>query len=409
MGYVLAVLSQPGLGSRFRGIWRSRWIYFFLGLYALHALALLWTDDFGMGRFILEKKASLFVLPLFIGMDRSLNKRTLRHAMFSLVLSCTIVLFFCLLLAGWRYGQTHDAGRFFYHRLGQPIPQFNAVYYSCYFFTALVFTNHLSATGYEWLSKQWVRSGVSGWLLLGLLLLSSKLFIAMTALYLLALMAHHRFRRATWGWGIGLGALLAGILVFGLTRSRFQELIDSRFEVVQQEQYRWDTPLNGLTLRLVFLKFGWEIIQRENALLTGVGPGDAQQKMNAAIKRRNLYHGNPQLGDSGYLGYNFHHQFMELWVQVGLLGVLLFAGLLLQGLIWGWGFGWRHPFPLLVMTILGFSFIESLLERQHGIVFVTYFLYSFITVFSHERSRSETDAQRNLRSPHSDRAKQLES
>jgi O-antigen ligase len=40
--------------------------------------------------------------------------------------------------------------------------------------------------------------------------------------------------------------------------------------------------------------------------------------MDAKIVQYNLYHGNPSLGDRGYLGYGFHNQYMETWVQAGL-------------------------------------------------------------------------------------------
>ena len=128
---------------------------------------------------------------------------------------------------------------------------------------------------------------------------------------------------------------------------------------------------------MVFLRFGYEILERRDAYWLGVGVGDARAAMNETMEQYNLYTGNPNLGDTGYLNYNFHNQYMELWVQAGLPALLLFVGLLFLGLLDGWKQGGQFPLLYLMLMLTAFALTEGYLERQRGVVFFTFFFSIF--------------------------------
>ncbi|GJM32584.1 MAG: hypothetical protein DHS20C18_15850 [Saprospiraceae bacterium] len=381
--YICVVLWSNPLLDALKNAARQKWLYPFLALYLLHILSLLWTQDIEHGLFILEKKASLFLLPIAIAMDLQIKKEMVYQAMFSLIIGCSLALWFCSIYACWNYLQIADTTVFFYHELGAPLDKFNAIYFSFYAFLSLVFLFELERKSELFQGKKWLQALLLFSLLGGLVLLSSRLFILLTLLFLLFI-GLRRFQSGAFPWRYKLTAILAliflgiGILSTSFPQQRFKELRGSDFRVLQQETFHWDTPFNGLTLRLLLLKFAMEILAEKQAFLGGVGVGDAQNELDQTFIKHNLYHGNAELGDQGYLGYNTHNAFMELWLQIGIGGLFFFTIILGQA----WGFSLNtgyYALVFMVLAITGFALIEGILERQRGIVLITYFLSIFYT------------------------------
>lgn len=385
--YGVSVLLQPQLWDRIKGLRQFPWVGVFVLFYALHAGSLLWSANEASALFSLEKKAALFAIPVFIGLDRQIDFVGFRQCMLSLVLGCCISIWFCLLLAFRNYFQTGNTSFLFYHALSWPLDELNAIYFSFFTFTGLVFGHYLIRIKYSLLANIRWQIFVIFSLLMGLVLLSSRLFIVLTLLYLSRL-AFQNFAKLVskhmrMAGIIIVISFLGGVLFLSQIRDRFDQLLDSQFEVLQQDQFTYDTPFNGLTIRLLLWRFAGEIMTEEKTYLLGTGVGDAQDLLDATIVKHNVYHGNPSLGDQGYLGYNFHNQFVETWVQLGLVGSLIW--LLLLSLGWRkWNWDWNHPFLYFSVAVLCFSLIESFLERQHGVVFFALFVSIFQIISEHE-------------------------
>lgn len=385
--YAVSVVWQPDLLQRIRKLLKMRWVGVLVLFYLLHVLSVFWSANDVAAWFVLEKKAALLVIPILIGLDSQIDFVGFRQCMLSLVLSCCFSIWFCLLLAFRNYFQTGEAGFFFYHAFGWPLDELNAIYFSFFTFTGLVFSHYLTRINYSLFANVRWQVFLFFTLLMGLALLSSRLFIVLTLLYLLRLAFQNYAQVVS---KTMRGALLAvvmlflgGVLFLSQIRDRFDQLLSSQFEVLQQDQFAFDTPFNGLTIRLLLWRFGGEVMMEEKAFVLGTGVGDAQDLLDQTIVAHNLYHGNPDLGDTGYLGYNFHNQFVETWVQLGVVGLLLWLVVLSLGWrssIWNW----NHPYLYFMLAVLAFSMIESLLERQHGIVFLALFISIFQTTRKHE-------------------------
>jgi len=82
-----------------------------------------------------------------------------------------------------------------------------------------------------------------------------------------------------------------------------------------------------------------------------------------------IYTGNPDLGDTGYLGYNFHNQYLEVLVGTGIPGLLILLAIL-AGIFRAREKLLLFPFSVYILTFI-FFMTESVLERQAGIVFFT--------------------------------------
>ena len=74
---------------------------------------------------------------------------------------------------------------------------------------------------------------------------------------------------------------------------------------------------------MILWRFAGEIMRDENAWLTGTGIGSRQEILNSYYIKYGVYTGNPDLGDKGYLGYNFHNQYLEVMVGTGIPGLIL--------------------------------------------------------------------------------------
>ena len=387
MLYGISVLLQPKLWERIKGLAQLPWVGVFVLFYLLHASSLLWSANEAATLFSLEKKAALIAIPVFIGLDRQFDFVGFRQCLLSLVLGCCISIWFCLLLAFRNYFHTGKASFLFYHAFSWPLDELNAIYFSFFTFSGLVFGHYLIRIKYSLLANIRWQIFVIFSLSMGLVLLSSRLFIVLTLLYLsrLAFQNYSKLvsKRIRVAGIITVIAFLAGVLFLSQIRDRFDQLLDSQFEILQQDQFAYDTPFNGLTIRLLLWRFAGEIMGEERAYLLGTGVGDAQDLLDDTIIEHNVYHGNPTLGDQGYLGYNFHNQYIETWVQLGLIGSLVW--LLLLGLGWRkWRWDWNHPVLYFNIAVLAFSMIESFLERQHGVVFFALFVSIFQIISEHE-------------------------
>jgi O-antigen ligase len=121
-----------------------------------------------------------------------------------------------------------------------------------------------------------------------------------------------------------------------------------------------------------------------------VGVGDFQDLLNQKYTERGLYIGNKQLGDTGYIGYGPHNQWVETFISMGLLGLLYFIFLV--------SFVFNHYKKqgnvlsiLFFMIFIMVSFTECVLSTNKGIVFFAFFIclfngYNCRTISSNDRN-----------------------
>ena len=146
------------------------------------------------------------------------------------------------------------------------------------------------------------------------------------------------------------------------------------------EKYDYNTAVNGLTLRLIQWRFGIDILNETDAWATGTGPGRSQALLDEKYIEYGLYTGNADLGDSGYLGYNFHDQYIETMVNTGIPGVIILFGMMFLILLRRAEM-YIFPLPAFIVTAI-FFITESALERQAGIVIFTLMLSSLKNIQS---------------------------
>lgn len=123
--------------------------------------------------------------------------------------------------------------------------------------------------------------------------------------------------------------------------------------------------------RLTLWKISLETM-KESPIL-GVGTGDVREKFNKQLEKRGFLH-------DGDISLNPHSQYFQTGIALGLIGLLILISLVLFPIYLGWkrnsllylGFGLMMAFNILV---------ESMLERQAGVMFFSFFNSLLFYVF----------------------------
>ncbi len=314
----------------------------------------------------IEEKAALIGMPLLLFVLAYKYEDIWNNGLNSFVLGCTAASLWCLVVAIVQYSHTHDAGVFFYHRYSSAIG-LNAIYFSLYLLTSI---------GYIVLNKTsfnpYFVKGVGIFLYINLLLLSSKIAIIMGSLLLLTLL----FRAIKSKWQkMTLLVVAAGVyLVLTTTvnpiRKRFADVSIASYSSALTAPSFKDYPFDGLSLRLVLWRLGYELMNEKGLWLKGDGGVHYKEDLNAKMVNYQLYTGNKKNGDTGYLNYNMHNQYVESYMQYGIAGIMLILTVMGYVLY----LAVRYSSAMLVYAVVlfvVFFLTESVLETQSGILLFT--------------------------------------
>ena len=335
----------------------------FILFFAWHGVSLIFDPDPQNAWKLLERKLSLVAIPVILLLVSGTMKDTGKWALRGLVAGLVLTGAFLLVVALVKLASGHPPESFTYHKFTGPL-NFSAIYYSCYLSATIFFL--LFRTTEVFIDR--FKLPLILFLILLLLVSASKLFIILTIpVVIWAIVKKYTPKKGLMKFLIPVVAVLLALGGSVPVFNRLMELKNTDFQVVVRDEYRYDTPLNGLTFRMILWRFAGEIMKDENAWLTGTGIASKQDVLNGYYLKYGLYTGNPDLGDKGYLDYNFHAQYLETFVGTGVPGLFLLCAIIIFIFFKGRS---KHFFPLVVyITTTLFLFTESILERQAGIVF----------------------------------------
>ena len=366
-----------------RNVFSNKLFLAFLAYCLIGAAGFLYCRNIQTEANSVAKEATLIAIALVFCVGNSFSETSRRRLLdwfHVLLLGASL---YCLARATQNYRISGDSSVFFYHPLTIPITQ-NAVIYSVYIVFGLVFL--LAPDGGPFAGRltpgagKLLRYGLGAFYLGMLVLLESKLTLVIGVLILLnAIFRKYSFRTHLRPLLVIGSTLVLAICLLGLTNNpisrRYRELAAGDLAVVRQEKFNPGMYFNALQLRLLEFRFAGEILEERKAWVFGVSPGDSQDWLDKKYVAANMYIGNPADGPHrkirGYIGYNFHDQYLETLVRSGLIGlasllaifILLFAGARRLNTREGW---------FVVLTLAVFFIPEAPLTMQHGV-----FLFSF--------------------------------
>jgi O-antigen ligase len=358
---------------------------FFLAYFAfclIETAGLLHTHNFATGANAVAKDATLTVIAFAFCAGPFANESEYKRLITVYSLLVFSASFYCLVMAFRLYLLRKDPSVFFYHPLTVPISQ-NAVFYSVYVLFALQFLLFSKgALQIDFLSakmRKWCRIFLIVFFMLMIVLLSSKLILVIALLMLVSFFFHY-------SWANKRALVLSGAaglcLVIGLAftdnpvRERFTKMADGDAVTAPQGGFNPGTSFNALQLRALEWRFAIQILRQRHAWIFGVSPGDSQDLLDGKYIAANMYIGNPADGPHrkirGFIGYNFHNQFIETLVRSGIIGLisLLVIFFLLAGIAWQWKT--KEAF-FTVLTLVAFFIPQSPLTMQHGVFLFCFF------------------------------------
>ncbi len=310
-----------------------------------------------------EQLLPLIIFPVLFMTSRTNNdefSQASLKALVSAIIICGIIMIGESALV---FFKTQDVSVFTYHKLCEPFSS-GAIFFSFFIVISLLRMDVIIDS----FTTSFQKYAIVIFLLLLLFLLASKM-ILLPGLFLLAI----KYRRNLFTF-LPKNKLVVPILfiLFLLllvpVLQRFKDILNPRIDIVMNDKFNYDSPLNGLNLRIIQARFGIEILNDNEAWLFGVGIDKAQELLNDKYVNYGLHTGYNDDFDKGYLDYNFHNQYIETAVRSGLLGLfslLAMVFLLIIIIIKRQTFvlGWE------LILLLLFFITESVLERQIGIVY----------------------------------------
>jgi O-antigen ligase len=323
------------------------WFLAFFSIFVVEATGLFHTHDLYTAWKHVESKATLIAIPFVFCAGPFADKAGWRRFMGAYCMMLMALCLYCLVVAGVRYGQTHDPAVFFYHDLTAAL-SVNAVFFSGFVLMAQLFLLSVANSG-------WLRIALLIFFTGIMVLLASKLLLAMLVLvYLVYMVVRYRVRtgRRQFQGLMALVVVVTGALAF--TRNpvgnRYQDIVEHH--------------INGISFRLFIWHSTGEILDKEHAWPFGVSPGDSQDLLDGKYLEAGM--------SKGYLSYNFHNEYLEVLAHSGVVGLLLLLAafgyltvlIYRAGTLEGW-FAWA--------SLLLLALTESTFETQHSLFLCCFF------------------------------------
>lgn len=383
------------LEGRFTQKWErflnQKSLLIFVGYFVLHILSLLVTENMPEGLHWLERKSGLWLLPLIIFTGPPISKKRKEILFFVFVMACLIGSLWCLGTGIFRYIESGNIEALFYHNLSNGIG-LNAVYMSVHLLTCIIILQYaIECKDSRFFKKmRFLLIGTTIFFVFFLYLLSSKMAIVLLLMALITILVRNIRRKWKLSFAIAMSLVFMVVLVFSSpVKKRFSDVFQTNLTVLNQQQFFFDSPFNGLTLRLLIWKISYDAVVDEQAWVLGVGTGDAQNALDASYQKMGMYTGNAHLDDTGYLGYNCHNQYVQAFLERGLLGlislVVLYSFYVFKGV--------KTKNSVLfsfVLLFVVFSFSESLLQRHAGSVLFATFVPLFLLISSMQKREQES-------------------
>lgn len=367
-------ILEGNIFAKLRDITHRPLIIFFLFFYALFILGMLYTENIPVGKFNLEKKISLFVLPLILGTSQFFNESIKQTVLKFFVASCFIASLICLGNGFYKYFFYQDSSYFFYMNLTSILDS-HAIYFSMYVCFSIFILLSFLKNNFLVLKRhqKFFLFLIIFYFFCFIILLSARMVLVFLFFSLAIGGTYFSYKkRGLIAWFIILTLSSTAVVVIAnrsvFLRERVTKLFESDFSASPDKG-----NANGLTIRLVKWQCSFEGIK--DHLLLGTGTGDSQDYLNKCYERKNFW------GQYPAYHFNSHNQYLETALTLGLAGLTFLLSCMIMPLV----FAIRKKQILFISFLLLFAFnslTESLLERQQGIVFFTF----FISLFSFNRS-----------------------
>ena len=346
-------------------------------LFLLMAVSLLWTADFHASMRALSKELPLLVFALsfmtFPSFDKTKKQIVLKYYSIGM---CFYLLYF-LIRAIIRFSISKDSGVFFYHEL--VTEDLNAIHVSVYMALAFFYF-------YSKKAKSKVDLMVSLLVLIFIFLLSSKNIIIVFIGLIFVFELFYSKVKLNQKKGLFTVLLLCSIFILfsSKIKERFLVEIDSNkventsdsltdevhvvsvYEAWTKDKFKQNDFFPGAAFRVYQIRIFKEMLEEDVVFFSGYGLNASDFRIKEKGKEHTVFSGDAT--HDGYQNKNFHNQYVQIFAETGVLGlllILLIVSLNLRNAIKSKDFV-AISFSVLMISLF---LTESFLSRQRGVVF----------------------------------------
>jgi O-antigen ligase len=379
---MLFLFVTENIGKKLRVIFSNKLFLGFFALGVIELLGMLYTDNVKIGWKNVESKATLVAIPFILLAGPFRGKDNYKKIMTGYCLLLFAISLSCLCIAAVKYVETGQVDVLFYHDLVSPLKQ-NAIMFTLFVLAALLYllSQNLYLGAERQPHRRW-RIGLIIYFFIFFILLASKLLlIVLPVILMFYLLQRYPAKKRIKPILAASLMIISGIVVLAATnnpiKTRYMDILRGDIDLAKQEEFATDVYFNGVQWRLLEYRFAWEILNEQKAWLMGVSPGDSQDLLDRKYRETNIYVGNPESKDTGYLGYDSHNQFLQHLLQSGFIGFLVLAFVCYLVLAQAAKERSREAMFFSITLFLVFL-TESLLELQHGLFLFSFFPFIFL-------------------------------
>jgi O-antigen ligase len=336
-----------------------------IAFYLFMILSMIWTNDIQRSLRGLERQLPFLLIPLIFLLMPEISRRNVKRALYSFAVALALLACILTINAFVLYSHGGDPNVFFYHNILIPM-DLNAIYVSAMTSLSLLYLIFYSKRRlFDWV--------ISGILFSFLILLSSKNLIVITIFSIiigLILSNKKNIKSLLFALAIVVTALV--VVFFSPLKNRLdQELTSNVKEVLTCEKFNRVYPWTGTTIRLFQARVGYELLKENDAFLLGFGLNVSKEKIIQKQNDYNLYF--------GYNDYNFHNQYIQAFVELGVFGFIFIIFLL--AVIFNGYLKKREILAVFFFIVMLSVFMtESYLWRQRGL-FHFLIIYGLLSTF----------------------------
>ncbi len=363
------------LGKQVKNVYSNPLALLSVAFFVWQCVSLSYTEHFAPeGRQAIEVKIGLLLFPITLlgTADANAEKQRFWWASGGLLLGTLVASFVCFSNAVFNFCVTEvHTDIFFYQELTE-ILHFHPAYFSLYvvflFYTLFYVLKHNIYGVDEWKYGRFLIYFINAWLLFFNLLLSARAgWIAMFAVGLVWFL-YEMWQRKKLVQGVGLIAVTTAISLYILLQIPTTRLRIAPFLPFIKTERRVQ-PLH-IDARWEAWKGAADLIQKNPIL--GVGVGDVVPDLQVTFAELNL------TAAAYHKTLNAHNQWLQVQLGTGILGALLWCGLIFMP-FWYYRTEKHYGLWLLFCSIFAiFVVTEAMLEVQRGTLFFGFFYFALV-------------------------------
>jgi len=364
--------------------WKFSWpASLLIALYLAYFIGIFFSEDKSEGWKYAEYKMSFLLLPLLFSVVPKFNFK-FHYSIYGLIAGILALIFIGLMNSfGCYSGHTSDWILYcFTSSIISPI------HHPSYFSSFILFS--IAAIVYGKNQKWWginkytffIYSIGSTLIYLLCLSLAGILFLGGITL-ILAMRFFYKKIGIKWLFPLWIIAVLFVVFIGSKLTLIKDELISTSYSYAQfmgnpdgfllERAHRESLP--GNEVRLIMWKISVDLIFEHPF---GVGTGSVDEYLNARLKRFGLHH-------LAQHSYNPHNQYLQTALEIGIVGLFILLGLIFS--VVHLSIKYRSYLLLLLISGLAFNCLfESMLQRQSGVVFYSFWICLLTFKFKSEEN-----------------------